>query len=202
MSEIFPISYWGSIYYFQEIAKHQSIALEAFEPFPKQTHRNRFSIVSANGELSLTAPVRKPNGTKTLTKDIELISDKATLQKNWRAITSAYASSPFFDHYEKELEELFLVPKSNLLEHCLDINSFLLKSWGIDVKLDITKAYDWKLRSENLDIDFMDHNARDFQSYYQVLFQKGQEFIPNTSALDLLCNLGPLGRNIILSVNP
>lgn len=201
MVEIFPISYWGSIYYFQEIAKHKNIVLEAFETFPKQTHRNRFAIVSANGELMLTAPVRKPNGTKTLTKDIELISDKATLQKNWRAVTSAYASSPFFDHYEKELEELFLDPKSNLLEHCLDINSFLLKSWGIDVKFDLTKEYDWKVRSKKLDVDFLSHNANPFTVYQQVQFQKSQKFVPNTSALDLLCNLGPLGRNIILAVN-
>src|SRR6218665_1144226 len=119
MPETFPISYWGSIYYFQEITQHDQVVLEAFEHFPKQTHRNRCSIVSADGELMLTAPVKKINGTKTFTKDIELISDKATLQKNWRTITSAYASSPFFDHYEKELRELFLNPRINLVEHCI-----------------------------------------------------------------------------------
>ncbi len=201
MSETFPISYWGSILYFQELVRYEHVVLEALEHFPKQTHRNRFSIVSASGELVLTAPVTKPNGNKTFTKDIELITDKSVLLKNWRAITSAYASSPFFDHYEKELSELFLNPNSNLLQHCVDINSFLLKCWGFDVKFTASTSFDWKTQSAKLEVDFLKKELENHSIYDQVLFKKDQEFVQNASSLDLLCNMGPLGRNIILSAN-
>lgn len=201
MSEVFPISYWGSIYYFQEISRYKTVVLEAFEHFPKQTHRNRFAIVSASGELILTAPVSKPNGTKTLTKDVELVTDKSTLQKNWRAVTSAYASSPFFDYYAKELEELFLKPNPNLLQHCIDINSLLLSSWGISIEFERSMSYDWTKASEKLKIDYMDKLSTG-SKYTQVLFKQEQKFVDNMSGLDLLCNLGPLGRNEILAKKP
>jgi len=202
MNETFPVSYWGSIRYFQELVQHEQVVLEALEHFPKQTHRNRFSIVAASGELVLTAPVFKPNGNKTLTKDIELIVDKGVLIKNWRAITSAYASSPFFDHYEKELSALFLAPNSNLFQHCLDINSFLMNCWGFDVKFTSSNSFDWRTQSEKLEVDYLSKEFNSLIPYHQVLFKPDGKFISNASSLDLLCNLGPLGRNIILSINP
>ena len=199
MANIFPISYWGSIRYFSELVRHQKVTLECYETFPKQTHRNRLEIVSPQGVLPITIPVVKPNGSKTITKNIAILHDKAGWKKNWKSITSAYASSPFFDHYEMELAQLFLSPDENLVQHCVDINRFLLKSWGFEMEFDFTAGFNWQEASPLLDIDYLD--AGDsvlWKNYTQVQFNSTAKFSPNLSALDLLCNLGPMGREIIL----
>ena len=198
MSAIFPISYWGSILYFHELVQHSFVQLEVHETFPKQTHRNRFEIVTSNGVLQLTAPVTKPNGNKSKTHEIELITDKVTLQKNWRAITSAYASSPFFEHYELDLEHLFLEPKTNLVEQVFEINKFLFSCWGLEISVERTISYNWQLQNETLQKDYLAAKDLDWKLYQQVMFSSKTDFVSNTSALDLLCNLGPLGRDIIL----
>lgn len=200
MNGTFPISYWGSIAYLTEIVKHDAVVLECFETFPKQTHRNRFEIVSAQGLLSLTIPVEKPNGSKTLTKDILIVNDKAVLKKNWKAVVSAYASSPFFDHYEQDLEKLFLQPNRNLVQHCSEILSFLFKCWSFETKIDFSENFDWREQSPLLSKDYLSPLlAEESIHYQQVLFTPaGQAFMQNVSCLDLLCNLGPMGRTVIL----
>jgi len=199
MAEIFPISYWGSLLYFSELVKHRQVALECYETFPKQTHRNRFHIVSPQGLLPVTIPVFKPNGSKTLTKDISILQDKSGFKKNWKSVTSAYASSPFFDHYELELKELFLSPNENLVQHCLDINSFLLNAWGFEIEFRETTNFDWKTQSSLLHVDFLStENQYVWKNYTQVQFHETSAFFPNTSALDLLCNLGPMARKIVV----
>lgn len=199
MGDIFPVSYWGSIRYFSELVKQQKVTLECFETFPKQTHRNRFEIVSPQGVLAVTIPVVKANGSKTLTKDISILEDKAGWKKNWKSVTSAYSSSPFFDHYELELEQLFLSPNENLVAHCQEITQFLLNAWGFEVEFDHTRDFNWQQASPLLNIDYLDSDfSADWSTYPQVQFHKTPDFFPNVSALDLLCNLGPMGREIII----
>lgn len=200
MPEIFPVSYWGSIRYYAELIRHPEIQLEVCEHFPKQTHRNRFQIVAPDGVLSLTASVTRENGSKTRTKDVRLITERQTLIKNWRAVVSAYASSPFFDHYERDLETLFLHPQDRLHWHSADITRFLLHCWGHEVKLEFTEDYDWQVRSPRLDTDYLENEGIHFGNYEQVRFSKEQPFHPNMSALDLLCNLGPMGRTYLFSL--
>lgn len=194
MSTVLPISWWGSIAYFRELAAHSAVELEVWEHFPKQTHRNRLHYVTPQGLQPLTLPIVKANGSKTSVKAIELVDDKTGRIKSWRAIVSAYASSPFFDHYEKELSEFFLNPKSTLVEHTTEITCFLLNTWGIDTRLSQNTSFSG---AKNLETDF--YALTDgIESYTQVQFTPEQPFYPNVSALDLLCCLGPLGRNVLL----
>jgi hypothetical protein len=198
MNRTFPISYWGSIAYLSEIVQQETVVLECYETFPKQTHRNRFQIVSAQGLLSLTIPVEKSNGSKTLTKDVLIVDDKAVLKKNWKAVVSAYASSPFFDHYELDLEKLFLHPNRNLAIHCSDILSFLFKCWDFKTQITFSESFDWREQSLLLSKDYLSTAlVQNSPRYDQVLFNPKQAFINNVSCLDLLCNLGPMGRTLI-----
>ncbi len=194
MSVVLPISWWGSIAYFKELAAHQSVELEIWEHFPKQTHRNRLQYVTPQGVQSLTLPVVKANGSKTAVKNIELVDDKNGRMKSWRAIVSAYASSPFFDHYETELADFFLNPKGNLVEHTTEISRFLLNVWGLETTLTLNPSFSG---APTLETDFYGV-TKNIESYTQVQFTSEQPFYPNVSALDLLCCMGPLGRNVIL----
>lgn len=81
MTPIFPISYFGSIAYFKELAKYEHVLIECKEHFPKQSYRNRCDILTTDGVLSLSAPVVRHSGSKTPTDEVLLSSEE-----NWKEI--------------------------------------------------------------------------------------------------------------------
>ncbi len=110
-----------------------------------------------------------------------------------RAITAAYAHSPYFEHYANEVFSLINSKNNKLTE----LNSLVLNQ--------IIAWFDLPLQVEFSDvyIDLPTTDFRDFQFhrpikiYQQVEFGQSQ-FIPNLSILDALFCLGPMARNLII----
>ena len=115
MQAIFPIQYFGSISYYKDLVSCENVAFEIWDTYPKQTNRNRTSIYTSNGILELTIPVRKPNGSKTVTKDILIDNSQDWRKTHWRAIESAYKHSAYFEHYETELKALIYQEEKSLV---------------------------------------------------------------------------------------
>ena len=114
MNVLLVTSYWPNLHYFFYVLNASIINIEQFDNYSKQSYRNRTQILSANGILNLSIPIKK-NKSKKVVKSIE-ISYKEDWQKNhWRAITSAYKNSPYFDFFEEDLK-VFYSNKYNLLE--------------------------------------------------------------------------------------
>ena len=96
-------SYLPNINYLSQVLNHDIVFLEKHEHFVKQTYRNRCEILTSNGKLSLSIPLVKQ-------ADKELISDKKISytedwqKQHWRAITSAYKNSPYFEFFEDEFD--------------------------------------------------------------------------------------------------
>ena len=61
---LLPSSYFGPIEYYAFLSKCNNVYIEVQENFVKQTIRNRCYIMSANGKLRLTVPVKKTKQTK------------------------------------------------------------------------------------------------------------------------------------------
>jgi hypothetical protein len=115
MPIVFPIAYFGSISYYKDIIENSSIEFEIQEHFVKQSIRNRSRILTANGSMELSIPVIKPDGSKTLTKDI-LVQDSNEWRKDhWRAIESAYKHAAYFDHYGEEIKSLIYQETKDLV---------------------------------------------------------------------------------------
>ncbi|MFM7310288.1 MAG: WbqC family protein, partial [Flavobacteriales bacterium] len=74
--------------------------------YVKQTMRNRYIILSAQGPLTLTIPVRSQNGQPMPYQSIELETGSWP-SKHWRSIAAAYGKSAYFEHYEHKLRPLF-----------------------------------------------------------------------------------------------
>ena len=68
------------------------------ESFPKQTYRNRCTITTPDGPLTLTVPV-KHSERKQLTRDVEISYQKHWQHQHWIALVSAYKRTPYFDYY-------------------------------------------------------------------------------------------------------
>ena len=104
---ILPIVPFGNIEWWSLALQCKTPHLSYFENYQKQTWRNRYDILGANGVQKLTIPVTKASGTKVKTSQIQIFNEENWQNIHWRSIKSAYGSSPFWIYYSDVLEELF-----------------------------------------------------------------------------------------------
>ena len=89
----------GSVeWYRQFLANPSDVQIEVMESFPKQTYRNRCTITTPDGLLTLTVPVKRADS-KQLTRDVEISYQQRWQHQHWIALMSAYKRSPYFDYY-------------------------------------------------------------------------------------------------------
>jgi len=187
-------AYLPPVEYFSYLKKSEHIIIEQFETYPKQSFRNRCTLLSGNGKLSLSIPVRKVNGNGTLTKDIAIFYEEKWQQNHWRSVHAAYTSSPFFLYYADELESFYTVKHENLFEFNLALIQTLCRIIGIDTKITLTNSFE-KNHTEIVDLRTsispkQASTIKHFPPYTQV-FSDRHEFSSNLSIIDLLFNLGP-----------
>lgn len=184
----------------KQLIQYEKVQWEVFDHFPKQTFRNRYDIVSANGVLRQTIPVVKPFGSKSPTRCIEIDHDSNWAIIHWRGIQAAYASSPYFDHYAIDIQGIFTKRHKTLVEFNLEMMLFFLNAWGFCVDITLTETFQIQSPLNYSSVNFSKtENWLETDKYTQVLFQPNQQFVPNSSLLDLLFCEGPLGRNILLN---
>ena len=96
---ILPTTYMGSVeWYRQFLANPSAVQIEVMESFPKQTYRNRCTITTPDGPLTLSVPVKRADS-KQLTRDVEISYQQRWQHQHWIALVSAYKRTPYFDYY-------------------------------------------------------------------------------------------------------
>lgn len=195
MLPVFPIAYFGSVRYFQDLAKFEQVAIENTDHLPKQTFRNRMTILGSQGSQILTMPLEKPSGSKTITKDVLVSYQQNWPLIHWRALKTAYASAPYFEHYASDIEKLLFKKHSFLVDFDLEITQFILNIYQLPVNLSFTKEYEASYPEDyrSFDYETLEMNGE----YNQVLFHEKQ-FNSQVSILDLLFCEGPIGRKLII----
>ena len=86
--------------------------MEAHENYQKQTYRNRCTIGSEAGPLTLTVPVSEPACPSGQEHDrritATLVSDHGSWRHlHWQALNTAYRDTPFFPYYADDLRPFF-----------------------------------------------------------------------------------------------
>ncbi len=196
MQIVFPTSYFGNLEYFRLLCKENNSLFETKEHFIKQTIRSRCKILGANGELTLSVPVIKPFGSKTPLDQV-LISDETSWKKeHWRSIHSAYAASPYFEHYEMEVKSLIFSDFSNLIDLNSAIITSVIKWLSLPVQFAFTTTFETDYETDYRQYDFEKYEK--VQPYIQV-FPLVNSCHSSLSILDLLFCEGPLARNWIIS---
>jgi hypothetical protein len=146
----FPPISWMAIAYQQK-----KIGIDLMESYEKQSYRNRCRICSSNGALSLVVPVNKPDGNRTITKDIRLDEQVNWRRQHWRSIKNAYQSSPFFIYYEEEIHKLLTDKVDYLWQLNHNILVFLIKQINFDVFLEYTKSFSKILNTQIFDSKYI-----------------------------------------------
>jgi hypothetical protein len=192
-------AYVGNIHFYSKFFQYEEVWLEANENYQKQSYRNRFDIYSANGRLTLTAPVIYSNKPKTKIKDVELDYAMDWQKVHFKSIESAYRSSPFYEFFMDEFMFVFEQKEKYLY----DLNKKIMA-----VIMDLLQLDHSRLRETAKFIKPSEtgENVKDFRnlihpkskkndpefkpaSYHQV-FEEKHGFIENLSILDLLFNEG------------
>lgn len=198
MPAIFPVAYFGPISYYQKMVQAGEISFELHEHYVKQTLRNRMMILAPNGIQNLSIPVIKPQGNKTLTKNIQ-VSNVENWQKNhWKAIETAYSPSPYFEHYGPEVKELIDFQNTNLVDFNQNIHHSIVRWLGLNLRESFTDSYIPEPAGTG---DFRNWEAPGETSsgteYVQV-FSPAGKFVPGLSILDAIFNLGPMARTLLI----
>jgi len=198
MKALLSTAYWPNLHYFYYVLNSENIVIESYENYHKQSYRNRTQILTANGKLDLSIPVKKIN-TKELIKDVEISYTENWQINHWRAITSAYKNSPYFEFFEEEIHYFYSKEFKFLMEYNSEQLKLILKLLKIKKDISFTTIFE-KDPKGLLDLRNNIHPKIAFtedqvvagklkSSYYQT-FESKFPFHPNLSIIDLLFNKG------------
>jgi len=176
------------------VAQAQTVYIERWDNYQKQTYRNRTYIAHSNGRLILNVPIKHTaNGVRQKTAEVQTENDFPWLRDHWKSIQTAYRTSPFFEFYEDDLAPLFNTPVTNLFEFNMRVFDLICELIGLSPTIKLTTSYE-PIFTSGTDLRTLAafKKAPPFTCtpYTQVL-EASHGFLNNLSILDLLFNQGP-----------
>ena len=187
---LIDLHYFPSIPYIKELAKADSIILEANETFQKQTFRNRCEIATVNGREALIIPVI--HGSSGFIKDIKIDYSQRWFQIHDRTLRAAYGKSPFFDFMMDDISAVLAQKTVYLWDLNYNMLTLCLEKLTLNKEISESNAY---LMPDDLPENVVDMRGKInpqanksneqivSKPYHQVF---GNEFVTNLSILDLL----------------
>lgn len=188
---ILSTAYLPPIEYISLIARSGKALIDGGERYQKQTYRSRCHIYSGNGILPLTIPIIR-SGSGHI-KEASIDNSKGWYKNHWKAIESAYSSTPFFEYYKDDFVPFFTGDYSNLFDYNLKLTELILELCSVKAQLivsDISYPHDIPNNFSGIIHPKRDSLKINKGQYYQVFAPK-YGFIYNLSAIDLLFNEGP-----------
>jgi hypothetical protein len=194
-------AYFPNIQYISKFLLYDNIIIDIYENYSRQSYRNRCCIVSANGVLPLTVPVKK--NYRCLMKDIEIDYSEKWQKTHEKALLSAYKNSPFYEYYIDEIIVFFQSKEKYLYEFNKKILDKILSI--LKMEKNYTFSNDFVISDNILNLRETinpkpSKNKYDpcFQAvpYIQVFSDKFG-FCGNLSILDLIFMQGPVSKEFI-----
>jgi hypothetical protein len=188
--QVLPSAYFPSLAYVRALLQDPHLVLDNKEHFVKQSIRTRAEILSANGVIQLNVPILHTASKQTL-EALQIDYSKNWQAEHWRAIESAYANSPHFEHYAHDIRQLF----EGQFVYLHQFNSAIL-NWintALDLQLHIAYSMDYTGQTPSDKKAWLGREINATKAYQQV-FKGKNEFVQNLSVLDGLMNEGPLLR--------
>lgn len=187
------------IYSYLHYTDHEAILIDAYEHYKKKTSRNRYQLLTTNGVVTLSVPLKKGKNSQTPVKDVLIAYDEPWHLQHLHAIRSAYGNSAYFEYYYSSLERIFMAQETHLLQFNLSLLKWAFKCLKLDCDLSLTTTYINPKEVIDTITDIRDQKVPDsyrFQSYPQVWSDRF-DFITNLSILDLIFCMGHEATHIL-----
>jgi hypothetical protein len=190
-----PVQWWLK-------ALEPGVKLDLYRPYRKQTLRNRYYLLTANGVKGLTVPVQSTQGISTSMREIRL-SDGKWRSEHLHAIRSAYGRAAYFEYYYPQLETVFQ-PQFTYLhemsEQALSLMTPMIGKRKVNLEWMNNAILPDELATRALELHLDPHyNGAPEPSYPQV-FSDRFPFVSQLSCIDLLMNKGPQAIDYILFI--
>lgn len=193
---ILPLTYLGNILHYAHLISRPCI-IDIHANYTRQLYTNRTTIISSCGIQNLSIPVEAV-GEKTPVSEIRISTHSDWQQQHWRAMETAYRSTPFYQYYRDEIRPFYEQKWEKLADFDLKIQNFILNTLGYDnVNISVSDCYlphhttklnDCRevINPKKFDVSLYRCLS---EPYYQV-FDRKFGFTPNLSIVDLMFNLG------------
>ena len=197
------LQYFPPISFFSTLYKETYFYVDIYEVYRKMSFRNRCLIAGAQGIISLSVPLEQGRNQQTQMNEVRISNTEKWQSTHFKSIRSAYNRSPFFDHYQDELADIYQRPFE------------LLSDWNLWCLEWVKRKLSWSagIHFTDMAIPFQQEGVRDFRNKvlpknytashpvkYRQVFEERTGFFPNLSILDLLFNTGP-GATELLRVS-
>ena len=193
MTLVIHPAYIPNIATFAVISQNE-ICWEVNDNFQKQTYRNRAYICTDRGKLMLNIPIKhvgKGQG-RQLYRDVKIENDYKWQRQHWRALQTAYRTSPYFEYYEDEIAPLYTQKYEFLMDYNLKSIEIICDCLQVEMPTQRTEKFELHLDS-NRDFRSLVESKKKIafeQPKYVQVFGDRHGFIENVSILDLLFNEG------------
>ena len=186
-------AYLPPLHYFYYLLNAEKIIIETQEHFVKQTYRNRCEILSANGKLSLSIPLLK-SADKTLISKKQISYSENWQKVHWRAITSAYKNTPYFEYFENDFKPFYENKFEFLFDYNLQLTQTIFKILRKKKEISFTKTFEKETGLFDLrETVHPKNNSIKIEALvvpYRQAFSDKLGFTKNLSVIDLLFNKG------------
>ena len=196
------LQYLPCLEYFTCILSGDRVWIDVEEKYAKQTFRNRCSVLTANKVDILSVPIKSP-GQESLTKDIKIDYSQDWIRRHLGCFQSAYGKSPFYEYYAPELISVFHKKYDFLIDLNYDLLTICLRLVGIKKEVTYNLSGLKNSQYELIDVISVINNkkSQNHFKYYQPIpyYQTfGNDFVSNLSIVDLIFNMGPEARSVLL----
>jgi len=195
-THILSLAIFPPIAWFATFVQKKTI-IEIHETFYKQTYRNRYSILSANGALDLSVPIHKPYGHHSKTTDIKILYETEWQQQHKNSLIAAYKSSPYFEFFTDDIFNVLNSEHNSLYELSIASINACLKIMKIRAEINKTSSYIHQYDvNEYVDLrNYINPKNKEYKKNinsppYKQVFSEKYNFVDNLSVLDLIMNLG------------
>lgn len=168
-----------------------STLIDVHENYIKQSLRNRILLANSQGVWDFTLPVHMRNAKSRLMKEI-VFTDQMNPKFLLKNIKTAYSSSPFYEHFEESLIELFNTngnPEQSLLGFNLASIKWVENELGVS-NITLSESYIDKPYNDFRNKQALISSNWNYPSYPQV-FEDRNGFISGRSILDAIFHGGP-----------
>jgi len=190
---VLPSAYLAPISYYHFLSKNEAAIIDIHENFVKRSIRNRAYLLGPNGHILLTVPKRKTIFRRM--NKIEIFSISKWTSKHWKAIISCYNSSPYFQYYKDDFENIYSFKHNYLFELNKKLNDLIIDI--LKIKCNCIYSADYVI-TQNKEMDFRQHKYLQQFNYSKVF--KEQNNKNELSVIDLIFNLGPDSKKYLKSI--
>ena len=174
---ILPTTYIGPIEWYRRFLINPSaVQIEVMESFPKQTYRNRCTIATPDGPLTLTVPVKRVDS-KQFTRDVEISYQKRWQHQHWIALVSAYKRTPYFDYYADFFRPFYEQETRFLVDFNEKIHEVIIRLMANDMAIRNRQWAIGKNRTSDWSGQDLEPTFGNGQSILDILFEYGPESV-------------------------